>query len=114
LRRVAWEAHNHAILRALSFEDGHRVAAAYSALDNLALVLRAGAPRDALQQPREREWLENNVLSDIERGVVVVGKLAGESEDAIRERVDVARARRADGQPFEGNQGESAHSDVSE
>jgi hypothetical protein len=87
VRRVAWEAHAPAIMRALSLEEGHLVGKAYGRADDLESLLRSG-----VSAANDAEWFEENVLADLRAAMMVVGRLAGQPfsgpyEEIVRPRL---------------------------
>jgi hypothetical protein len=89
-RRSAWEANAGPMVCAIPLEDSHRIAVAYSSLDRLDLILRAGAPGEALAA--EADWIHENVTGDIENALRVLGPLAGHTRAEIDERIQASRS----------------------
>jgi hypothetical protein len=61
---------------------------AYSAFDQLDLILRSGAPAEAFARPERRAWLERQVLGDIRRAIAIVAALVGDGQEDLRRRFE--------------------------
>jgi hypothetical protein len=84
LRRVAWEAHAPAVLRAITLPERHVVGRAYSRLDDLEALLRAGVPSPGVDDA----WYEANVLADLRAAAVIVARPAGQEITGYEELVE--------------------------